>query len=149
MVICLVLKFRMLSYVPTLLVCTAICADVVLVGVSEDSSMPFAIISPDDDVFVSDCEASSAMHCPGVHYVNRSLPEVQDVLSTLSANGTCRDLGPINITILGINCTTPIHPSPTPIPSTTPMQENSISYGEDIRGKYSCTHMYTCPLPQL
>ena len=101
--------------------------------------MPFAIIAPDDDVFVDNCEAPSDMHCPGVHYVNRSLPNVQDILNTLRANGTCSNLGPINITSLEINCATPINLPQTPTPSTNPTQENS--YGK-LQG-YTNTYVHT------
>ena len=113
--------------------------------------MPIAIIAPDDGVF-GDCEAVSDKHCPGVHYVNRSLPDVQDILNTLKTNGTCSNLGPINVTTLGIDCTTPINLPQTPVltPSTNPTQENSninnngklyITYAE--RWKPIFTYTYT------
>ena len=79
--ICLV-KIKLLIYIQlykfTMRQCDFV-SDAVLLGVSEDPLASFTLISPADGVYVADCQASTPLPCPGVHYVERALPIIQDI----------------------------------------------------------------------
>ena len=96
---------------------------------SEDPLAPFTLISPADDVYVVDCQASTPLPCPGVHYVERALPIIQDIFTRLQ-NASCSDLGDINIITVNFTCSapptpttaSPMAPTASPMaPSATPM----------------------------
>ena len=84
-------------------------SDAVLLGVSEDPLASFTLISPADGVYVADCQASTPLPCPGVHYVERALPIIQDIFTRLQ-NASCSDLGDINITE-NFTCSAPTTPT--------------------------------------
>lgn len=86
----------------------AIYTDDVLVGVSADPSAPFAVISPTDGVYVDDCHASRPL-CPGVYYMDRTLPTLQNIITRLQVNQSCSQLGLIDLHIPCVETT----PSPT------------------------------------
>lgn len=96
--------------------CISACfaTDTVLVGVSADPSAPFTVISPADGVYVEDCQASRPLYCPGVYYMERTLPSIQDIV--LKGNQSCSQLGPIDLNIpcsLSTIATAIISPSST------------------------------------
>ena len=72
-------------------------SDTAVVGVSADPSEPFTVISPADGVYVDDCQPSRPLHCPGVYYMKRTLPSIQDII--LKGNKSCSQLGPIDLSI--------------------------------------------------
>ena len=95
------------------LICNCVCfsSDTVLVGVSADPSAPFTVISPADGVYVDDCQPSRPLHCPGVYYMKRTLPSIQDIITELQVNQSCSQLGPID---LNITCSLSTTKTPQP-----------------------------------
>ena len=101
---------------------TGLVSDNVLVGVGTNPLASFTVISPEDDVYVDDCQSTRPLYCPGVYYIERTLPTIQDLLTQLQYNQSCSQLGPIDL------------PIPCDIEENQP--ENTI-------GKYGC-YRYTC-----
>ena len=95
---------------------SCIISDTVLVGVSGDPSAPFTVISPADGVYVDDCQPpSEPLYCPGVYYMERTQPSIQNIVTQLQPDQPCSDLGPIH---LNIPC-----PTAMPRPTSTPCSE--------------------------
>lgn len=57
------------------------------------------------------------IYYPGVYYMNRSLPIIQEIITQLQANQSCNDLGPFDLNI-AYTC--------LPLP-TTSIQMNILS----------------------
>jgi hypothetical protein len=80
----------------------------VLVGVSGDPSAPFTVISPADGVYVDDCQPpSEPLYCPGVYYMERTQPSIQNIVTQLQPGQPCCDLGPIHLNITDVTCSSP------------------------------------------
>ena len=90
--------------------------DTVLVGVSENASAPFTVISPADGVYVDDCLPTKP-YCPGVYYMERAQPSIQGILQ---AGQPCSDLGPIDLDIPCIMPTTTTTTTTKPESTSTP-----------------------------
>lgn len=66
----------------------------------------FTIISPVDGVYEDgcglyedSCQSNMPIYYPGVYYMKRSLPVIQEIITQLQANQSCNDLGPFDLNI--------------------------------------------------